>query len=154
MAAEIPNKIEKEIELNAPLDRVWAAVTEARRFSAWFGVNLKGEFRAGAAIEGNITSAGYEHFVMKVTVKEITPQTRFSFLWIPHAIDTSVDYSKEEPTLVTFTFEPTEKGTRLRVTEEGFDHVPLVRRAKAFEGNSKGWEIQMKNVAEYLENEK
>ena len=152
MTTTIPNKIEKQIELKAPLDRVWKAVTDAQEFGAWFGVKLEGQFRAGEPIQGKFTNAKYSHVTMNLTVKEITPKTAFSFTWIPFGIDREYDYSKEDPTLVKFTFEATPTGTLLRVTEEGFDHVPLVRRAKAFEMNEMGWGIQMKQIEEYLKN--
>ncbi len=152
MSATIPNKIEKQIELKAPLERVWKAVTDAREFGAWFGVKLEGQFQPGKPIEGKFTNEKYAHVTMKVTVKEISPMATFSFTWIPFGIDPEYDYSKEDPTLVKFTFEPTASGTLLRVTEEGFDHVPLVRRAKAFEMNTMGWGIQMKQIEEYLKN--
>ena len=47
MATTVPNKIEKQIELKAPLDRVWKAVTDAQEFGAWFGVKLEGRFQPG-----------------------------------------------------------------------------------------------------------
>ncbi|MGH7280185.1 MAG: SRPBCC family protein [Polyangiaceae bacterium] len=152
MSTTVPNKIEKQIELKAPLGRVWKAVTDAQEFGAWFGVKLEGQFQAGKQIEGKLKSERYGDLTMKVTVKEISPKTAFSFTWIPFGIDPEYDYSKEDPTLVKFTFETTPTGTLLRVTEEGFDHVPLVRRAKAFESNVQGWAIQMKQIEEYLKN--
>src|SRR5215472_16548985 len=146
MTTSVPDKIEKQIELKAPVDRVWKAVTDAREFGAWFGVKLEGQFEAGQPIQGKFKSEKYGHVTMKVTVKDISPKTSFSFTWTPYGIDPAYDYSKEDPTLVKFTLEPTTNGTLLRVTEEGFDHVPLVRRAKAFEMNTMGWGIQMKQI--------
>jgi uncharacterized protein YndB with AHSA1/START domain len=61
-----------------------------------------------------------------------------------------VDYSKEEPTLVEFRLEETAKGTRVTVTESGFEKVPEARRAEAFRMNDRGWEQQMKNIEEYV----
>jgi hypothetical protein len=40
---------------------------------------------------------------------------------------------------VTFTLEPSAKGTRLSVAETGFDQISLARRAKVYEDNSQGW---------------
>jgi uncharacterized protein YndB with AHSA1/START domain len=35
------DKIEKQIELNAPVARVWRALTNYQEFGAWFKVNLR-----------------------------------------------------------------------------------------------------------------
>jgi hypothetical protein len=40
---------------------------------------------------------------------------------------------------VTFTLEPTARGTKLSVSETGFEQIALERRAKVFEDNSGGW---------------
>lgn len=62
----------------------------------------------------------------------------------------SFRYSKEPTTLVTFELEEVAGGVRLKITESGFDQVPLGRRAKAFEANEGGWEMQTKLIAGYL----
>ena len=46
--------------------------------------------------------------------------------------------------------EEVQDGTRLTVTESGFDQIPLERRAKAFAANEGGWAAQMKLVEKYL----
>ena len=43
------DRIEKRIELKAPVSRVWRALTDHREFGAWFRVALEGPFVAGAA---------------------------------------------------------------------------------------------------------
>ncbi len=67
------------------------------------------------------------------------PPTRFAWQWHPGAVDPNVDYSREPRTTVTFTLEPTAKGTRLSVAETGFDAISLARRAKVYGDNSQGW---------------
>ncbi len=61
-----------------------------------------------------------------------------------------VDYSPETPTLVEFRLQETESGTLLRVTESGFDKIPIHRRAEAFRRNEGGWTEQMKNIDRYV----
>ena len=41
-------------------------------------------------------------------------------------------------------------GTKLTVTESGFDAIPLARRAEAFRMNSGGWAQQLRNIDEYV----
>jgi uncharacterized protein YndB with AHSA1/START domain len=144
------NSIEKQVEIDAPLAKVWDALIDHEKFGSWFRVKLEGPFVAGEVAQGYVTWPGYEHIRWVVTVKEIVPEKLFSFAWHPYAIDPRADYSKEEPTLVEFRLETTAKGTRVTVTESGFDKVPEARRAEAFRMNSRGWEQQMKNIEEYV----
>jgi uncharacterized protein YndB with AHSA1/START domain len=144
------DRIEKQIELKAPVSRVWRALTDYREFGAWFRVALEGPFIAGQSTRGHITYPGYEHLVMNVIVQRIEPEMQFSFTWHPYAIDPKADYSAETPTLVEFTLTPSGDGTLLTVIESGFAKLPQHRRDEAFRMNSNGWEIQMQNIAAYV----
>src|SRR6187401_1180236 len=85
--------IEKKILLRAPRARVWRALTDAVEFGTWFGVKLEGRFAAGQRVTGKITSPGYEHVTMEVTIERMEAEKLFSYRWHPHAIDPKVDYS-------------------------------------------------------------
>jgi len=84
-------------------------------------------------------------------VERIEPMRRIVFRWHPFAIDPAVDYSSEPATRIEIVLEETAGGTRLTLTESGFDRIPIERRAKAFEANDGGWAMQMKLVAKWLE---
>jgi len=142
--------VEKQIEIAAPVSKVWDALTNHEKFGAWFRVKLEGPFVAGEVSRGFITWPGYEHIRWEATVKEIVPEKLFSFTWHPYAVDPVMDYSKEEPTLVEFRLEPTATGTLVTVTESGFEKVPEARRAEAFRMNDGGWAQQVKNIEEYV----
>ncbi len=150
MTQSTTDRIEKQIELKAPPSRVWRALTDHQEFGAWFGVNLESPFVPGQSTQGNITHPGYEHLVMEVVVQKMEAEQRFSFHWHPYAVDPSVDYSSETPTLVEFTLEPTGDGTLLRVTESGFDALPQARRDEAFRMNEGGWSAQITNIENYV----
>jgi uncharacterized protein YndB with AHSA1/START domain len=143
-------RIEKRIELKAPVSRVWRALSDHRAFGEWFRVKLEGPFVPGQVSRGQITYPGYEHVKWEAVVKEVEPERLLSFTWHPYAIDPKIDYSQEAPTLVEFRLEETKKGTRLILTESGFDKVPSARRAEAFRMNDGGWTEQMKNIETYL----
>ena len=55
------DRIEKRIELKAPLSRVWRAITDYREFGEWFRVKLHGPFVPGEVSRGQMTYPGYEH---------------------------------------------------------------------------------------------
>jgi uncharacterized protein YndB with AHSA1/START domain len=144
------DRIEKQVELKAPVARVWRALTDSQEFGEWFRVKLEGSFVPGQVASGRITYPGYEHLRMEATVKAMEPERLFSFTWHPYAIDPEVDYSKEPTTLVEFRLEPKSSGTLLTVTESGFDNLPRERREEAFPRNDGGWTQQMKNIEAYV----
>ncbi len=144
------DRIEKSITLKAPLSRVWRALTDAQEFGTWFRVKLEGQFTLGETITGQITYPGYEHLVFEAAVEKMEPETEFAFRWHPYAIDPEVDYSNEPTTLVEFTLQPSDSGTKVTVVESGFDQLPEHRRDLAFRMNEGGWAEQMGNIASHV----
>jgi len=144
------DRVEKRLELKAPVSRVWQALTDYRQFGEWFQVKIEGPFVAGQVSRGHITYPGYEHLRWEAVIQKIEPEKLFSFTWHPYAIDPKVDYSKETPTLVEFRLEKTASGTLLLLTESGFDKIPRHRREEAYRKNAEGWTQQMENIEKYL----
>jgi uncharacterized protein YndB with AHSA1/START domain len=144
------NSIEKQIELKAPVSRVWRALTDHHQFGEWFRVKIESPFIPGQTARGQILHPGYEHLTWEAVIQNIEPERLFSFSWHPYAVDPAIDYSSETPTLVEFRLEPTGDGTLLTVTESGFDKIPAHRRADAFSKNDNGWAQQMKNIESYV----
>jgi uncharacterized protein YndB with AHSA1/START domain len=144
------DRIEKRIELKAPVSRVWRALTDSREFGQWFGVKPQGPFVAGQITRGPITAPGFERLMWEVVVQKMEPERLFSFTWHPYAIDAQADYSAETPTLVEFRLEKSASGTLLVVTESGFNNIPSHRRLEAFRMNDGGWSQQMKNIERHV----
>src|SRR6202011_176539 len=63
------NRIEKRVELNAPVSRVWRALTDHREFGEWFRVKIDGPFVPGQVSRGQITYPGYEHVSWEMTFR-------------------------------------------------------------------------------------
>ncbi len=144
------DRIEKNIELKAPVSRVWRALTDYREFGEWFRVNLDGPFVPGQITRGQVTFAGYERLKWEATVQKMEHERLFSFTWRPYAVDPKVDYAEETPTLVEFRLEKTESGTLLQVTESGFDKLPKHRLLEAFRMNDSGWAAQLRNIERHV----
>lgn len=145
------DRIEKEILLRAPRGRVWRALTDAAEFGAWFRVKLAGPFKVGEWLEGQITYPGYEHLSFAALVVKLEPETVFSFRWHPNEADAKARRSLEAATtLVEFRLEPAPGGTRLTVSESGFDALPPERRAVAFRENEQGWSTQLGNIERHV----
>ena len=148
------DRIEQQIELKAPVSRVWRAITDHRAFGEWFRVKIDGPFVAGQVSRGRITYPGYEHVKWEALVEKIEPERLFSFTWAhPKSFDKATysdDYSQDPRTLVEFKLEKTDNGTRLRITESGFDQLPAELRREAFRRNQGGWTEQVKNIENYV----
>lgn len=145
------NEIVRSIDVAAPIARVWQAVSDADAFGAWFRVALDGPFVAGQPITGRITHPGYEHLRWTADVLVIDPPHRFVFAWHPYAIDPTVDYSQEPQTEVEFLLVAHGTGTRVTITERGFDALPASRRDEAYRMNAGGWEQQVRNLAAHVD---
>ncbi|MEO8128028.1 MAG: SRPBCC family protein [Bryobacteraceae bacterium] len=139
-------RIDRTIEIKAPPERVWRALTDAAELSAWFRVTIDGEVAPGSEVWMQHASQRF-----RVQFVEMTPPRRFVWKWHPGAVDPKVDYSLEPRTTVTFTLEPTAGGTRLTVAETGFDEVSLERRAKVYQDNSGGWTEVLVWLQKYVE---
>ena len=157
----VPDRIEKQVLLRAPLARVWSAISDSRQFGSWFGVKFNDPFHPGRRIVGTITPTTadpkvaemqqpYEGMPFDITVDRIEPPRLLSFRWHPAAIDPKIDYSQEPTTLVVFELHEVPDGVMLTVTETGFDQIPLSRRADAFRMNEGGWAAQMTLIEKYL----
>ncbi len=146
--ASTTDRIEKTMVLRAPRAKVWRALTDPAQFSQWFGAQLKDAFKPGARVRGPVTHPGYEHLTMDITIDQMEPERLFSWRWQPGG-DPDIDPA-EPATLVVFKLEEVPEGTRLTVTESGFDRIPVARRAKAYRENDEGWTGQLDNLRKYL----
>jgi len=148
--ADSADKIEKVIELSAPISRVWRALTDYREFGQWFRVALDGPFEPGAVSTGKMTYPGYEHHPWLATVERMEPERLFSFRWHHDDESAQAGISERPTTLVEFRLEATINGTRLTITESGFSSLPESRRIDIMRGNAEGWEIQSRNIAAHV----
>ncbi len=166
------DRIEKQVRLRASISRVWQAITDAREFSQWFGIELEGDFVAGVSLTGTFSRMFDEAAILEqqkrlglvvssirapeknfvfCTVERIEPKRYFSFRWIPYGIDAEADAKAEPTTLVEFFLEEIPDGTMLKIVESGFDRVPTHRRQRAFRMNEAGWGAQARNVSRYVD---
>lgn len=154
------DRIVKTAVLRAPHDRVWRAISDAKAFGTWFGVDIAGSFSPGARLACKIvptkvdpevakSQAPYAGAPFEIVVDKVEPMRLVSFRWHPYGID-AADLTNEPMTLVELALEEVAGGTKLTITESGFDKIPLERRAKAFASNEGGWTMQLELIAKYL----
>lgn len=149
-AAAMTDRIEKQMFLRAPRTRVWKALTDLSQFQQWFGAALDTPFTPGARSRGHVTEKGWEHVQMDIQIERMDPEHTFTYRWLPFAIDAERDYSKETRTLVEFTLDEVDGGTRITVVESGFDQLFADRREEAFKMHEGGWTGQLKNIEKYV----
>lgn len=142
-----PEQIEREIHINAPAERVWAAITEAEHLGTWFG-------DAGATVDlrpgGEVTLTWAEHGTGYAVIEKLEPHSFFSWRWAGPAGGRPAPGNE---TLVEFTLSPSSAGTLLRVVESGFPalDLPSDESERYANGNVEGWRSELGELREYLE---
>ena len=146
----VPDQIERETVINAPVERVWALITEAEHLGRWFG-------NAGAEIDlrpgGAMVLRWAPDRANRGRVIAVEPPTRFSYRWAPFDDPGGEEPDEGNSTLVEFTLQPEGGGTRLRVVETGFASLATSdeQRARNVDGNTDGWERETRELREYAE---
>jgi uncharacterized protein YndB with AHSA1/START domain len=131
-------EIRRSVVVAAAREKVWRVITQPEHFSKWFGGKIEFERLAvGEAIR-------FFEEAYPGRIAAVEPPERFAFYW-------TAELGYDVETLVTFYLETVPEGTRVTVTETGFEALPADVRQIPFERNGKGWSIQMDNIAEYLE---
>lgn len=138
--------IEREVDIEASRDRVWAVLTEAEQVARWFGDSAEIDLRPGGAARFGWTRRG----VFRAIIERVEPPSDFSYRW---ARDTDTDPEEGTATLVEFTLTEVPVGTLLRVVESGFASLQLSpeEQAKAAEENTQAWTDELAQLKEYAE---
>jgi uncharacterized protein YndB with AHSA1/START domain len=141
----VPPRIEREILIDAPLDVVWAVVTEPEHIRGWFSDAVDLDLRPG----GRAVLHWNGHGTFHGRVERVEPPHFFSFRWV---VDPDQDIADENSTLVEFSLNAEGDSTRLRVVESGFQDLagPEDERQRHFDGHRRGWESELGELAGYL----
>ena len=139
--------VRRTIDISAPVEKVWAAVTEPEHISRWFGrAELSG---TGAGAAGTLTWPG--NAPIPVRVESFDAPRSVSYRWgNDDALGTPpAELDDEHSTVFTFTLEPVPGGTRLTVVETGFDRTsnPLAN----LESHRQGWDGELDKLVALLE---
>jgi uncharacterized protein YndB with AHSA1/START domain len=143
-------QIERETTIAAPVERVWALLTQAEHVGRWFcddGAEI--DLRPG----GKMVLRWTEHGTTHARVVDVEPHRRFSYRWAPIREHWGEEPDDSNSTLVEFTLAAEGDGTRLKVVESGFEALEGTdeQRRASHEMNTEGWETQLGNVARYAE---
>ena len=106
-------RVEREIEITAPIQHVWAAISRPDALGSWFGAEVELDLRPDAPV-----SFRWPDGVLKRgLVEAVEPPRAFAFRWrtirpVPGGGLDAGDVSRVE-----FRLEPTSIGTRIIVVE-------------------------------------
>ena len=142
---DVTEAVTIERTFNAPVARVWKALTDADEMRVWY-FDLK-EFKpeVGFEFEFTVEHEGTKyHHLCKIT--EVIPQKKIAYTW---------RYAGEEGnSLVTFELFTDGGKTRLKLTHDGLETFPKLP-AYAKTNFEKGWtEIIGSSLKQYVEESK
>lgn len=144
------DRIEREITIAAPMERVWAVLTEPEHVGQWFGQGgpTPVDLRPGGIM--HLDHGEYGQF--STTIVTVDPPRHFSYRWAsayPGEVAT-----EDNSTLVEFTLTPEGEGTRLRVVETGFADIVIPedkRDTASKKSHTEGWTAMVGNIRKYVE---
>jgi len=132
----------KEIVINAPVARVWKALTEPEQIIKWLmpPENFKPETGNEFKMMGNNKGVSIPH-VCKIV--EIVPEKKLTYTW---AVEDMLS-----DTLVTYELEDLGDKTNLTLTHSGWDKVTLVKSPATRDDYNNGWEQVIPGLKKYVE---
>jgi uncharacterized protein YndB with AHSA1/START domain len=138
-----PDRIERTVRVDRPLERVWAAITTAEGLGTWFGDGAEVDLRVGGTAKLTWKSGDAAH----LRIERLEPKTIFGYTWGIYGLP------DQDPrrTYVEFTLTPDDSGTTVTVVETGFAQLEPDAHQKAFEGNTRGWASELDELVAYLD---
>jgi uncharacterized protein YndB with AHSA1/START domain len=143
----VPDRIEREILIDAPLEVVWSVITEPEHVRGWFSDSAAIDLRPGGEV--TLTWEGHsEHW----RVEKVDPPLFVSFRWLRDWHERGDELREGNSTLVEFSLTAEGESTRLRVVESGFRQLEgsEEEKEKDAEGHRSGWELELGELREYV----
>jgi uncharacterized protein YndB with AHSA1/START domain len=135
--------VEKDIWIAAMPERVWLAITSAEQMTDWWGDHWEiKELKRGGPME-----YGREDNRKYMTIDALQINRTFSIRW-----PSPEEYGTAE-VLTIFELEEEKSGTRIKVTETGFEGLPLNIRAFRIDSTADTYKRMLENLKRYIEGE-
>jgi uncharacterized protein YndB with AHSA1/START domain len=136
--------VERTIWIAAPRERVWPAITEPAQLERWYAPGCPWKI---PALQVGATATFYNTATetLLATLEVVDPLRQFTLRWQPEALypDTTL--------VTTFLLEEENGGTRVTITEAGYETLPEEIRQKRFDETGEGYGISMENLKAYVE---
>ncbi|TPG34561.1 SRPBCC domain-containing protein [Mycolicibacterium hodleri] len=138
-----PLDITRSIDIKAPVEKVWAAITEPDLIAQWFGDTAEFDATPGASGAFGWRDHGG---AFRIVVEHVDKPKTLVYRW---ARDFDVDPTPANSTVVRFDLTATEDGTRLDLLETGFEELADPQGAQS--GNTEGWLAELGELVEFVE---
>jgi uncharacterized protein YndB with AHSA1/START domain len=141
----VPDRIERETLIEAPVEVVWAVVTDPDHISGWFSDSVELDLRPG----GEMTLRWDGSHTVQGRVERVEPPHFFSFRWV---VGHGQDLAEGNSTLVEFALAAEGDSTRLTVVERGFADLagPDAENQATHDGHRSGWKKELGELADYV----
>jgi uncharacterized protein YndB with AHSA1/START domain len=142
----VPERIERELLIEAPIDVVWAVLTEPEHVAGWFSDSAEIDLRPG----GDATFTWREHGApSRAWVEQVEPPRFLAYRWVRPVEE---EQRRDNSTLVEFTLTAEGDHTRLQVVESGFRELAWSedKKARYAEENTRGWQRELDELREYV----
>ena len=142
----VPERLEREILIEAPLEVVWSVITEPQHMSGWFGDSAEIDLRPGGRL---VLRWDESDHTVHGRVERVEPPRLFSFRWIRNS---GTEVREEDSTLVEFSLSVEGDSTRLTVVESGFRQLsgPDDEKQKDADSHRDVWKLELDELREYV----
>ena len=142
--------VDAEIEINAPLEAVWKALTDTEELARWFPLE------AGKNPDGTLWMAWRNEFRWDSRIEITAPPRHFRYVTVEslageqHEGKTSQPNTTQvEPTATDFYLETRGGKTVVRLVHSGFSAA--AEWEALYDGTKRGWKFQLWSLQYYLE---
>jgi uncharacterized protein YndB with AHSA1/START domain len=134
------DKIQREVKIKAPKERVYAAITDPEQLTSWFPDSVEGNI-----VEGQKPFFDFgEHGKSQIYIVKMQPHDYFAYRWVPGNNKFNGDILDAPTTLVEFKITESDDGVSTVVlTESGFAKLPAEIAETSFSKNSGGWSYML-----------
>jgi uncharacterized protein YndB with AHSA1/START domain len=143
--------VEAEIEIDAPLEAVWKALTDADELTRWFPLE------AGKNPDGTLWMSWRNEFKWDSRIEIADAPRHFRYVSVeslsgeqPASQLNDSNTMKMEPTATDFYLEVRGGKTVLRLVHSGFSNA--ADWDALYDGTKRGWKFQLWSLRHYLEN--
>jgi uncharacterized protein YndB with AHSA1/START domain len=153
--AAIERAIRREIDLAAPIERVWRALADPRELERWFPLEVRGDVAPGAALTWSWIDFDWRFRVEQVAAgRRLVLREDHSGAPSPGVVtDATLGHAVHgeapPPCVIDFALEPGAGGaTRLRLVHSGFSCE--ARWDELYDGTGRGWDEQLALLAAHV----
>jgi len=143
-------KVDNTIRIKAPMDSVWAALTEPEWTKKYmFNCAVDSDWKVGSPVLWKMEHEGKEIIPVKGHVEEIVPGRLLKYSVIDPNM--GIPDIPENYLHVTYALSGTNEGTELKVTQDGYEHAARGKERYEEAVKAGGWSSILEVIKKLLE---